>query len=824
MSQITPARESGEPRTPMRSSARRVLLGALVAASTFGVATATGALDIAAAPVAAQSLRAGWSAYVVNSASGTVTPIDVATGTAGAPIPVGDAPVAIAITPDARTAYIANGGSDDVTPIDVATGTARTPIPVGDSPAAIAITPDGATAYVVNAASDDVTPIDVATGTPGASIPVGAAPQGVAITPDGATAYVVNDLSNDITPIDVATGTAATPIPVGDRPYAIAITPDGTTAYVVNAFFPGAVTPVDLATGTPGTPIAAGAFPVAVAITPDGTTAYITDVVSNSVTPIDLATGTAGAPILVDLPVAVAITPDGATAYVADALSESVTPIDVATITAGTPIPVGEGPFAIAVTPDQAPTATVTVSPAPPGSASTFDASGSTLRFGTIASYGWDFGDGTAATTSTATTTHVYAAPGTYTATVTATSSGGTSTTQVFTGQTMSRNGGPQATASTNVAIPGVPTEQLFNPVPPTRIADTRDGTGGVARAPLSPGEVLRVSPRIAAGMPKGDVGGVALNVTAAEPLADGYLTVYPCTDPAPTSSNVNYVAGQIAEPNAVIVGVEETTADVCITTSAHTDVIVDVFGWFSDDAGFRPLTPERIADTRDPGIGPVVGPLRPGEVLTVQVSDGPGVVGAAALNVTAANTTAPGYLTVYPCGGLAPYASNVNYEPGQAGSPNAVLSGLDDDGQVCITTSAPVDVVVDLTAEFAADAPFVGLTPARIADTRDGNGGVPNEKLQPGETLEVQVNPGDEFAASGAALNVTATEADGNGYLTVFPCDRPRPYASNVNYTTEEQASPNAVVTGLSEAGSVCIAASAPVHVVVDLSGLFLR
>ena len=112
----------------------------------------------------------------------------------------------------ARTAYVTNSGSDSVTPIDLATGTAGTPILVGDNPAGVAITPDGATAYVTNRGSDNVTPIDLATGTAGTPITVGDNPAGVAITPDGATAYVTNRGSDNVTPIDLATGTAGTPI------------------------------------------------------------------------------------------------------------------------------------------------------------------------------------------------------------------------------------------------------------------------------------------------------------------------------------------------------------------------------------------------------------------------------------------------------------------------------------------------------------------------------------------------------------------------------------------------------------------------------------
>ncbi len=73
------------------------------------------------------------TAYVSNGASGTVTPIDLATSTPGKPIAVGGKPGtdAIAITPDGTTAYVANQPSSIVTPIDLATNTTEKPIRVG---------------------------------------------------------------------------------------------------------------------------------------------------------------------------------------------------------------------------------------------------------------------------------------------------------------------------------------------------------------------------------------------------------------------------------------------------------------------------------------------------------------------------------------------------------------------------------------------------------------------------------------------------------------------------------------------------------------------
>jgi len=80
-------------------------------------------------------------AYVVNSGSGTVTPIRTATNTALPPITTGDNSDTIAITPDGKTAYVANFDSGTVTPIRTATNTALPPIKTGLGAVAIVISP-----------------------------------------------------------------------------------------------------------------------------------------------------------------------------------------------------------------------------------------------------------------------------------------------------------------------------------------------------------------------------------------------------------------------------------------------------------------------------------------------------------------------------------------------------------------------------------------------------------------------------------------------------------------------------------------------------------
>ncbi len=271
--------------------------------------------------------------------------------------------------------------------IDTATNTLAGPdIYVGSFPRAIAISPDGTRAYVTIendgiSETGEVAVIDTATNTlAGPDIAVGDRPQeAIAITPDGTRAYVANGGAGDVSVIDTATNTLAGPdITVGSHPSAIAITPDGTRAYVVNRY--DDVSVINTATNTlAGPDIAVGGGPNAIAITPDGTRAYVTQLNSN-VSVIDTATNTL----------------------------------------AGPDIAVG-GPNAIAITPNQTPTAALNANTltAEVGEPVGFDASDSSDDDG-IAEYRFAYGDGDVGTTQNPTRNHIYTEPGTYEATVTA--------------------------------------------------------------------------------------------------------------------------------------------------------------------------------------------------------------------------------------------------------------------------------------------------------------------------------------------------------------------------------------------------------------------
>ena len=120
----------------------------------------------------------------------------------------------------------------------------------------------------------------------------------------------------------------------------------------------------------------------------------------------------------------------------------------------------------------------------------------------------------------------------------------------------------------------------LFTPLPPTRVADTRAGSGQrLAGQTVGPAAPLLVPVSAPLGLPT-DAAAVAGNVTVVNTTAASYLTVYPPTASRPTASDLNWVAGQVV-PNQVIAAIGGGGLEV-YNNSGSTDVIVDISGFWS--------------------------------------------------------------------------------------------------------------------------------------------------------------------------------------------------------------------------------------------------
>jgi len=198
------------------------------------------------------------------------------------------------------------------------------------------------------------------------------------------------------------------------------------------------------------------------------------------------------------------------------------------------------------------------------------------------------------------------------------------------------------------------------------------------------------------------------LNVAAVLPSDAGFLTVFPCGQPRPNASNLNYVVGdQIANSVLARIG---TDGKVCIYSSADTDVLVDVSGFFSNLVSLVQLTvPTRMLDTRRPGgrtvdgLHQAVGQVAAGSTYELPITGRAGIPGAVqsvVLNVTAVLPTAAGFVTVYACGGPIPDTSSLNFLAGEV-IPNFVLVSIGAGGSICLFSSAQTDLLVDMSGYF---------------------------------------------------------------------------------------------------------------------------
>lgn len=251
--------------------------------------------------------------------------------------------------------------------------------------------------------------------------------------------------------------------------------------------------------------------------------------------------------------------------------------------------------------------------------------------------------------------------------------------------------------------------------------------------------------------------------------------------------------------------------------------------------SGLRPLAPNRILDTRT-GLGGVpAARLGPGGLLSVTIAGRGGVpasgLSAVVLNVTVTNTTSPGYLSVYPQEDPRPNASNLNWTAGQTVA-NLAQVALRESGQVTIYNAVGyADVIFDVagyvpttTAAPGPDGLYNPLVPARILDTRNGNG-VVTGKVGAGQTITVPVSGRGGVPLTGAAavvLNLTVADATAPSYVTAFPAGTLPPTASNVN-VVPGQTVPNRVVVKLGAGGILGLYnAAGSVNLIADVAGWY--
>jgi subtilase family serine protease len=408
-------------------------------------------------------------------------------------------------------------------------------------------------------------------------------------------------------------------------------------------------------------------------------------------------------------------------------------------------------------------------------------------------------------------------------------------------GYDMTTGLGAPKTPSVVEAVCDTPTTAAgssYHPVAPTRVLDTRSRIGVTTTTPIGAGKSIKLQLTGTHGIPTTGVTAVVLNVTATQPTAGGFFTVFPDGTPRPTSTNLNFSKGQTIA-NLVTVPVGKDGAIDIFNLAGTTHAVADLEGFYTTDTGslYNAVAPVRVLDTRSANGVTTKTPIPANSAIKLQIAGTHGVpatgVTAVVLNVTAVTPSVGGFFTVYPDGTARPSASSVNFSKAQT-IPNLVTVSLGSDGAVDIYNLAgTTHAVADLAGYYTTDGTglkFHPSAPHRMVDTRNGTGVAVGQHTPIGANgtfgLPLQDtnglgNLGPLGSAGAVVMNVTVTSPTVGGVLTVFPSNVAKPTVSNLNFSKGETI-PNAVIV---KAGSPFIDfnnLAGTTHVVVDLFGYF--
>ena len=258
-----------------------------------------------------------------------------------------------------------------------------------------------------------------------------------------------------------------------------------------------------------------------------------------------------------------------------------------------------------------------------------------------------------------------------------------------------------------------------FVPLVPARLLETRPGLPtfdgrGRPGAPIGAAQSIDVQVINRAGVPAAGVDSVVLNVTATNPTASSFVTVWPAGQPRPLASNLNVVPGQTV-PNLVVAKVGVGGKVSIYNLAGSVDVVVDIAGYFPVGGSFVSLQPARLMETRPgemvaPGATNKGTPLGQAQTFDLRVTGVVGVpssgVSAVVLNVTAIRPSGPSFVTVWPAGVPRPNASNLNLKGGGEVVPNLVVARVGAGGKVSIfNLSGNTDLIVDVAGYFVEEA-----------------------------------------------------------------------------------------------------------------------
>jgi hypothetical protein len=364
------------------------------------------------------------------------------------------------------------------------------------------------------------------------------------------------------------------------------------------------------------------------------------------------------------------------------------------------------------------------------------------------------------------------------------------------------------------------------------RILDTRKGIGA-PEARVGQDDQITLKVAGVGGVPASGASAVLVNVTAVNPAAAGFIAAYPDGETRPGSSTVNFAKGEIVA-NLAVVPLVDGKIDLYNGGSGLVDILADVSGYYTASAPasgslLTTVPATRILDTST-GVGAPKAEVAHSTTVKLGVLGVGGVpstgVGAVLVNVTATGPTASGYLAAYPDGLADPNISTLNFVAGQTVSNQAYVKVID--GKIDVAngeSSGETEIAVDVLGYFsAAGSSFQPENTVRVLDTRSGLGGS-GETVVPGgaAVLNVMDLPGVPAMVTAVVLNVTVTQAQKAGSLTVYADGGGRPSVPTYSYPVSGTIAGLVTVPVVDGEVDFYNGSSGTIQVLADLAGYYL-
>ena len=248
--------------------------------------------------------------------------------------------------------------------------------------------------------------------------------------------------------------------------------------------------------------------------------------------------------------------------------------------------------------------------------------------------------------------------------------------------------------------------------------------------------------------------------------------------------------------------------------------------------SSYVPIPPVRVLDTRPAFQIGLSGAFHANTPRTFQVGGAfaiPATAIAVTGNVTIANQTGAGYVSVTPTAVANPTSSTINFPLGDTRANNLTVP-LAPNGKLAAVYKAPggktTHLIVDITGYFLPgdeDATYAPITPVRALDSRFGIGlgGAFAADSRPLNITGLAAVPADATAITGNLTVVGQTKA---GYLSITKTNVPNPTTSTLNFPLGDTRA-NGISVPLNAGGGLWIvykASGGSTHVILDVTGYY--